>query len=90
LEWPRARITGPREPTEVSDDAVALRYVGQDGVARSTTLRFEPPPDILALTSAIHNLVLEPGAETVVHVLIEARQDLKDQAPLPAQDLLDN
>ena len=84
------RIRGPREPTEVSSDAVALRYVGQDGVARSTTLRFEPAPDSLASTSAIHNLVLEPDAEIVVHVLIEARQDLKDQEPLPAQDLLDN
>lgn len=84
------RISGPREPTEVSEDSVALRYRGQDGVARSTTLRFEPAPDSLAASSAIHNLVLEPDAEVVVHVLVEARQDLEDQEPLPVQDLLDN
>ncbi len=83
-------VSGPREVSQVNADSVVLGYMGQDGVRRSTTLRFEPAPDSLAATSAIHRLVLEPNAEIVVHVLAEARQEFEEHVPLPVQDLLDN
>ncbi len=81
---------GPRAPAETNRDSVVLRYTGQDGIARSTTLRFVPAPQSLAASSAVHNLKLAPDAECVVHMLAEARQVLDGAAALPAQDLREN
>ena len=86
----RRASTGRRLPTELSANAVTLRYEGRDDVARSTTLRFTPAPQALAASSAVYNLQLSPDAECVVHVLAEARQALDDADTLAPQDLRDN
>jgi glycogen debranching enzyme len=44
-----------------SDSAVALRYLGLDGVERVTSLAFEPPPNRLDDATALFELALGPG-----------------------------
>src|SRR5260370_30830558 len=51
-----------------SDSSVALRYLGLDGIARTTSLVFVPPPTHLASLAAIFELHLKP-AQTPRHVL---------------------
>ncbi|HEX6442637.1 MAG TPA: amylo-alpha-1,6-glucosidase [Stellaceae bacterium] len=56
----RAR-RGKRTAERVSDDTVALRYAGLDGIERVTTLRFSATPTQLDKSGAQFVLPLRPG-----------------------------
>jgi glycogen debranching enzyme len=58
-----------------SGSAVAMRYLGLDGVERVTSLAFEPTPTRLDLAGAIYDLSLGPnqGARLVMRVACDPR-----------------
>src|SRR5690349_21649522 len=58
---PRPR-RGTGRPPEVNGTLVRLGYRGLDGLVRTTTLRFDPPPARLDATAAEYRLALTPGA----------------------------
>jgi glycogen debranching enzyme len=55
----------------LSDQAVAMRYAGLDGVTRVTTVRLAPAPTRLDASSALYQLTLAPGQQTKIFVWIE-------------------
>jgi glycogen debranching enzyme len=54
----RGRLLGE----ERDGDAVRLRYRGLDGVLRTTTLVFDPPPMLIAANRAVYRLTLVPNS----------------------------
>lgn len=59
---------GERLQPELAPTRAALRYVGLDGVQRSTTLSFDPAPANLSSTRALYHVTLGPGEETHLYV----------------------
>jgi glycogen debranching enzyme len=57
----KRRRRGKRSSERLSADAVALRYVGLDGIERVTTLQFSPAPAQLDRSNAEFVLDLGPG-----------------------------
>jgi glycogen debranching enzyme len=55
----------------LSDQAVAMRYGGLDGVTRVTTVRMAPAPTRLDASSALYQLTLAPGQQTKIFIWIE-------------------
>lgn len=64
----RRSARGTRHPGVAADGRVVLRYDGLDDVARFTTLRFEPAPDVLDGGGAEYRLTLQPGAKATILV----------------------
>src|SRR5215469_8691082 len=56
---------------EVGPDAVSLRYLGLDGVTRSTTLLFEPAPTQLTENVAEYHLMLAPKQRIPIFLSIQ-------------------
>ena len=52
---------GKMQRTLLSDHEVSLRYMGLDDLARTTSVRFTPPPDKLDVSTASYDLILEPN-----------------------------
>ncbi len=58
---------GTMQPPHLERDRVTLAYLGLDGRRRSTTLRFDPPPDDLTSDHSVFLFDIEPKqARTVV------------------------
>ena len=55
----------------VEDGRIVLSYDGLDGVRRTTTIAFDPPPDRIGPSGAIYELTLAPGRSTVVELRID-------------------
>ncbi|HXH84225.1 MAG TPA: glycogen debranching N-terminal domain-containing protein, partial [Candidatus Tectomicrobia bacterium] len=72
-------VSGPRgsvRPPRVEDGRrVVLSYDGRDGVRRSTTLTFEPPPKELAAERALHELRLGPGERADLSIAIQPAEN---------------
>lgn len=62
----RARIVAP--------DTVSHEYVGLDGVARCTTLHFDPQPASLDTRSATYEFELDPQGRTSVFVTVSCQE----------------
>lgn len=67
----RGQISAERR----SASAVALRYLGLDGVARVTNLEFEPVPTNLDTASALYGISLGPGRALRSVLRIACRDD---------------
>jgi glycogen debranching enzyme len=52
------------------DDEVVLTYYGLDAKLRRTTLTFDPPPEQLAIDSAVYDLRLAPGETRPIFVAV--------------------
>ena len=72
----RGRVSAERR----SDTLVALRYSGLDGVARTTSLAFEPTPSYLDSAAARFVLPLAPGQGMRVVLRIACDQTAPDDA----------
>jgi glycogen debranching enzyme len=60
---------------------VRIRYRGVDGVVRTTTLAFDPPPQTIASSRALYRLRLAPGAPQRIELSASAAGT--DGAPAP-------
>jgi glycogen debranching enzyme len=66
-------------------DEVVLTYTGLDRVARTTAIRFDPPPASIEDTSASYQVALKPGEATALYVTIRCNPQSAEQlAPLRA------
>jgi glycogen debranching enzyme len=63
------------------DDEVVLTYCGLDAKLRRTTLTFDPPPERLAIDSAVYDLQLAPGETRSIFVVVSC--DAPRSRPLP-------
>jgi glycogen debranching enzyme len=63
------------------DDGVLLIYNGLDGKVRRTALDFDPPPDELAVGSAVYRLRLKPGEMRPLFVAVSCERT--ESKPLP-------
>lgn len=66
-------------PPTVDGDRVVLSYRGLDDVTRSTTLRFDPVPDVIGEQEAGFDLELAPGEEAEVRVEVTPSVDGETQ-----------
>lgn len=81
------------EPQYQGNDTIVFRYDGRDGIVRTTTVRFDPPPAGLRAGTASYRLELPPGGShrltisiqiALVHQTPEARSipSIPTRAPL--------
>jgi glycogen debranching enzyme len=63
------------------DDQVVLSYRGLDAKLRRTTLTFDPPPDRLAMDSAVYDLHLDPGETQPIFAAVSC--DVAQPRPVP-------
>lgn len=70
---------GTREPSKIEDGSVLYGYKGQDDIYRSTLISFDPIPDQVAPSTALHQLALVPGEEYVVDMQVVAFQSESGQ-----------
>jgi glycogen debranching enzyme len=83
---PRPRRGEPLPP-RVEDKTVRLGYRGLDGVVRTTTLTFDPPPARLTAESATYTLTLAPRQRLEIAVVVAAaREPAPAPRPLPFHD----
>jgi glycogen debranching enzyme len=80
---PRPR-RGEALPARVDGKTVRLGYRGLDGVVRTTTLSFDPPPARLDTESAEYRLMLAPRERLEVAVIVTAG---REPAPPPPRSL---
>ena len=66
---------------KLNGDRVLLIYNGLDGKVRRTALNFDPPPDRLAVDSAVYELHLKPGEMRPVFLAVSC--DRTESPPLP-------
>ncbi len=59
-------------PPIISADSARLSYRGLDSILRSTTLRFDPPPEKVSAGVAQHRLVIPPGGAVQIRLTITA------------------
>ena len=59
-------------PPVIEAGAVGLSYRGLDGILRTTTLRFEPPPEKMTAAFAQQRLTILPGASVQIRLTITA------------------
>ncbi len=69
-------------PEEREAGQVRLRYRGLDGILRTTTLAFAPPPLLVAANRAVYRLALAPGGSARIECAITAGSE---DAPEPAR-----
>jgi len=62
-------------------DQVVLSYRGLDAKLRRTTLTFDPPPQRLAMDSAVYDLQLKPGGTHPIFTAVSC--DVAQARPLP-------
>ena len=75
-----SRKTRGTTRTEIpSKGSMRFVYTGEDGHVRTTTLRFDPPPDHLSATEARYRLKLPQGGDTSLFVTVECGDD--ERAP---------
>jgi glycogen debranching enzyme len=73
----RGRLLG----AERDDGVVRLGYRGLDGVLRTTVLRFDPSPTMIAASRAVYRLVVEPHAPQRIDIAASA--NAADTGPAP-------
>jgi glycogen debranching enzyme len=76
----RGRVLAP----VVDRSDVRLAYQGLDGVTRTTTLAFDPPPERLDETAAEYRLTLVPGARAELTLVVTAAVQAAPAPPPPA------
>jgi glycogen debranching enzyme len=69
---------------ERQDAAVRIRYHGRDDVVRSTTIAFDPRPDMIASHRAVYRLSLDPGRAARIALTVSAANDGTELPPPPA------
>ncbi len=74
----REDVGSRSEPTH-TDDELTFRYLGGDGVARSTTLKLSPAPASLDARSARFELDVAPGKRAAVHVRVTVDERLAER-----------
>ena len=68
-----------------SDASAVLRYLGLDGVARVTTLEFDPAPARLDTATAVYEFALAPGEGVRSVIRIACRDDGESKPPVSRQ-----
>src|SRR5205814_4639153 len=76
---PRPR-RGAMLPAQVDERVVRLGYKGLDGLVRTCTLTFDPPPARLDAAGADYRLALTPGARIELSLVVTANVE---PAPAP-------
>src|SRR6266851_3422134 len=66
-------------PPVIEAGSVRLSYRGLDNILRSTTLRFDPPPEKVSAGFAQHRLIIPPGGAAQIRLTITAVEG--DAAP---------
>ena len=69
----RRRRKGRMAPPEVRDQQVAFRYMGLDGVERTSIVSFSETPDLLTANRADFHLTLEPESTRELFVEVGAQ-----------------
>jgi hypothetical protein len=59
-------------PPVIEAGSVRLSYRGLDNILRSTTLRFDPPPEKVSAGFAQHRLIIPPGGAAQIRLTITA------------------
>ncbi|MGD9896818.1 MAG: glycogen debranching N-terminal domain-containing protein [Candidatus Methylacidiphilaceae bacterium] len=70
----RRQQRGRKDPARVGTEEVLLRYMGLDGRARATRLRFDPKPLSLSPDSAVFPMELPPRGAGMVFVEIACEE----------------
>lgn len=69
-------------PSVVKGPSARLSYRGLDGVVRTSTLSFDPPPEKVTASFARHRVVIAPGEAIELRLTITAAEG--DEATAPA------
>jgi glycogen debranching enzyme len=77
----RARRGNFLEP-QTSSCTATLCYDGLDDVRRSTTLSFEPAPDVLATDRAVFDVPLEPRQDATIDIAVRCVQTGSPELPV--------
>src|SRR6266508_3026959 len=85
-----SRASRPRRSASTSSGASGrLSYERLDGVTRSSSLVFEPPPKEISATTAVYHLLVPPGGRLEISVAVTTMEpDEEAEEPLSLPEIM--